>query len=154
MEVPGIRLKYWPVEYNAQAGVWAALRLREEIGAADIASIDIATYWSAWHEIGSEPEKWNPTTRETAADHSLLFIFARALTDGTITLGSFGGRGYQDPLAAAVDGENHRARRCLDRGAVSRANRHAGRGCRHGRPAMFDRDRRSSWRQHQSDGRR
>ncbi len=29
---PWIRLKYWPVEYNAQAGVWAALRLREEIG--------------------------------------------------------------------------------------------------------------------------
>lgn len=93
---PWIRLKYWPVEYNAQAGVWAALRLREEIGAADIAGIDIATYWSAWHEIGSEPEKWDPSTRETA-DHSLPFIFARALVDGTITLASFDEAAYRDP---------------------------------------------------------
>ena len=52
---PWIRLKYWPVEYNAQAGVWAALRLRDEMRMEDIASVDIATYWSAWHEIGSEP---------------------------------------------------------------------------------------------------
>jgi 2-methylcitrate dehydratase len=89
-------LKYWPVEYNAQAGVWAALRLREEIAPADIARIDIATYWSAWHEIGSEPEKWDPTTRETA-DHSLPFIFARALVDGTITVASFDEAAYLDP---------------------------------------------------------
>jgi 2-methylcitrate dehydratase len=93
---PWIRLKYWPVEYNAQAGVWAALRLREEIEAADIADINIATYWSAWHEIGSEPEKWDPSTRETA-DHSLPFIFARALVDGTITLSSFDEAAYRDP---------------------------------------------------------
>jgi 2-methylcitrate dehydratase len=93
---PWIRLKYWPVEYNAQAGVWAALRLRKEIGAADIAGINIATYWSAWHEIGSEPEKWDPSTRETA-DHSLPFIFARALVDGTITLASFDEAAYRDP---------------------------------------------------------
>lgn len=102
---PWIRLKYWPVEYNAQAGVWAALRLREEMGVEDIASIDIATYWSAWHEIGSEPEKWDPSTRETA-DHSLPYIFARALMDGTITLGSFDERAYLDkslrPLMAKI----------------------------------------------------
>jgi 2-methylcitrate dehydratase len=93
---PWIRLKYWPVEYNAQAGVWAALRLREEMAAEDVASIDIATYWSAWHEIGSEPAKWDPVTRETA-DHSLPFIFARALVDGTITVGSFDAPAYLDP---------------------------------------------------------
>jgi 2-methylcitrate dehydratase len=93
---PLIRLKYWPVEYNAQAGVWAALQLRQEMAPADIARIDIATYWSAWHEIGSEPEKWNPTTRETA-DHSLPFIFARALVDGTINLDSFSDTAYLDP---------------------------------------------------------
>jgi len=93
---PLIRLKYWPVEYNAQAGVWAALKLRQEIAPADIAHIDIATYWSAWHEIGSEPEKWDPTTRETA-DHSLPFIFARALVDGTITVASFDETAYLDP---------------------------------------------------------
>jgi 2-methylcitrate dehydratase len=102
---PWIRLKYWPVEYNAQAGVWAALRLREEMTVDEIASIDIATYWSAWHEIGSEPEKWDPSTRETA-DHSLPYIFARALVDGTITLGTFEPAAYLDqslrPLMATI----------------------------------------------------
>jgi 2-methylcitrate dehydratase len=93
---PLIRLKYWPVEYNAQAGVWAALQLREKVAHADIARIDMATYWSAWHEIGSEPEKWNPTTRETA-DHSLPFIVARELVDGTITVKSFDKAAYPDP---------------------------------------------------------
>ena len=29
--LPWVRLKYWPVEYNAQAGVWAALKLREQV---------------------------------------------------------------------------------------------------------------------------
>lgn len=94
--LPWVRLKYWPVEYNAQAGVWAALRLREQVGLDDIARIDIATYWSAWHEIGSEPAKWDPTTRETA-DHSLPYIFARALVDGTITVNSFDAEKYLDP---------------------------------------------------------
>jgi 2-methylcitrate dehydratase len=103
--LPLTRLKYWPVEYNAQAGVWAALRLREQIAAADIASVDIATYWSAWHEIGSEPAKWDPRTRETA-DHSLPYIFARALVDGTITVASFDADAYLDsslrPLMAKI----------------------------------------------------
>lgn len=95
-KLPLIRLKYWPVEYNAQAGVWAALNLRQELPAEAIARIDIATYWSAWHEIGSEAEKWDPRTRETA-DHSLPYIFARALVDGTITTAAFGPAAYGDP---------------------------------------------------------
>ncbi len=94
--LPWVRLKYWPVEYNAQAGVWAALRLREQMAPRDIARIDIATYWSAWHEIGSEPAKWDPATRETA-DHSLPYIFARALVDGTITVNSFDEAAFMEP---------------------------------------------------------
>jgi len=103
--LPTIRLKYWPVEYNAQAGVWAALELRSRMRLADIAKIDIATYWSTWHEIGSEPEKWDPKTRETA-DHSLPYIFARALVDGGITVRSFDEDAYADaslrPLMAKI----------------------------------------------------
>ncbi len=103
--LPLTRLKYWPVEYNAQAGVWAALRLREQVPTTGLAHVDIATYWSAWHEIGSEPAKWDPRTRETA-DHSLPYIFARALVDGTITVGSFDEDAYLDaslrPLMARI----------------------------------------------------
>ena len=63
---------------------------------AEIAKIDIATATPIWHEIGSEPAKWDPKTRETA-DHSMAYIFARALVDGGITVRSFDERAYLDP---------------------------------------------------------
>ena len=94
--LPWVRLKYWPVEYNAQAGVWAALELRKRVAIEAIKQIDIATYWSAWHEIGSEAAKWDPQTRETA-DHSLPYIFARTLVDGGITVRSFDTERFMDP---------------------------------------------------------
>jgi 2-methylcitrate dehydratase len=94
--LPTVRFKYWPVEYNAQVGVWAALELRAAMAPADIAEIDIGTYWSAWHEIGSEPAKWDPQTRETA-DHSLPYIFARVLVDGSISVASFDRSAYSEP---------------------------------------------------------
>jgi len=94
--MPAIVLKYWPVEGHAQAAVWAALQLRQEMAPADITSVAIFTHWSAWHETGNEPAKWNPTTRETA-DHSFPYIFARALVDGTITVAAFDAANYLDP---------------------------------------------------------
>jgi 2-methylcitrate dehydratase len=93
---PRVGLKFWPVENSAQAGVWAALELREALPLAEIAAIDIAASWAAWHEIASEPAKWDPKTRETA-DHSLPYIFARALADGGISVGSFDAAAYLDP---------------------------------------------------------
>ncbi len=91
-----IGLKYWPVENGAQAAVWAALELRKTMKVAEIAKIDIATATPIWHEIGSEPAKWDPKTRETA-DHSMAYIFARALVDGGITVRSFDEGAYLDP---------------------------------------------------------
>ena len=90
------RLKYWPVEYNAQICVWAARELRQRMSVEEIASVEVGTYRQAWHEIGSEPAKWDPQTRETA-DHSLPYIFARTLTDGGITVASFDKAKYADP---------------------------------------------------------
>jgi 2-methylcitrate dehydratase len=94
--MPCSKLKYWPVEGTTQAAVWAALELREVMAADDVADIDIATYWSAWHETASEPEKWDPTTRETA-DHSMPYVFARALLDGPIGVEAFEPAAYTDP---------------------------------------------------------
>jgi 2-methylcitrate dehydratase len=74
-------LKFFLSEYHSQAPITAALQLSREIRAEDIDAITIYTYWFAWHEIGSEPEKWHPTTRESA-DHSLPFILAAVLIDG------------------------------------------------------------------------
>ena len=62
----------------------------------DIASIDIETYWMAFSEIGSEPAKWTPETRETA-DHSLPFLLASTLLDGRLTLDSFSDARLHDP---------------------------------------------------------
>src|SRR5690606_13566968 len=62
----------------------AALQLSREVRADEIEAVTIHTYWFAWHEIGSEPEKWHPTTRESA-DHSLPFILAAVLMDGAFS---------------------------------------------------------------------
>jgi 2-methylcitrate dehydratase len=48
------------------------------------------------HESGSEPAKWDPQTRVTA-DHSLPYIFARALQDGTVNINTFDLEKVLDP---------------------------------------------------------
>jgi 2-methylcitrate dehydratase len=93
---PRVQLKYWPIETNGQPAVWAALELRAKVKATDVKQIDIFTSKFTWFEIGSEPEKWDPKTRETA-DHSLAYIFARALVDGPIRISSFNDDAVRDP---------------------------------------------------------
>jgi 2-methylcitrate dehydratase len=93
---PEVQLKYWPVEYNAQLVVWAALELRTLVDWRELESVEVGTYRFAYTEIGSEPEKWDPQTRETA-DHSLPYIFAKTLVDGTIDLATFEEGAYRDP---------------------------------------------------------
>jgi 2-methylcitrate dehydratase len=90
-------LKFFPAEYHSQAPLWIALDLRGKVRIEDIESIDVQTYYTAWSEIGSEPEKWNPRTRETA-DHSLPYLLAVALADGAVTAESFGEARIRDPV--------------------------------------------------------
>jgi 2-methylcitrate dehydratase len=94
--IPRAKIKYWPVVYNMQALVWCAIELRKKVAIDDIESIDVETYWSAWHESGSEPAKWDPTTRETA-DHSLPYILAWTLRHGLIDHDAFVRESYTDP---------------------------------------------------------
>jgi 2-methylcitrate dehydratase len=89
-------LKFFPAEYHSQAPLWVAIELRKKVRPEDIASIDIQTYYMAWSEIGSEPEKWDPQTRETA-DHSLPYLFALGLVDGAIRADSFNEERLRDP---------------------------------------------------------
>jgi 2-methylcitrate dehydratase len=93
---PRVQLKYWPIETNGQPVVWAALELREKIAADQAQSIECFTSKFTWFEIGSEPEKWDPQTRETA-DHSLPYIFARAFVSGPLTPASFHEDAVLDP---------------------------------------------------------
>lgn len=83
-------IKFWPAEYHSQSAIDAALQLRPEIKnpASDIESILIESFEAAVSIIGSEPEKWRPTSRETA-DHSMGFCVACALLDGDVTRASF-----------------------------------------------------------------
>ena len=83
-------IKKWPVEYHAQSAVDAAVELRDELGGDInlIESIHLDTFKVSYEIIAKDPEKWAPKTRETA-DHSLMYIVAAALLDGTVTKHSF-----------------------------------------------------------------
>lgn len=93
---PQVQIKYWPVETNGQPVVWAALDLRKSLKPANVTEIEVFTSKFTWFEIGSEPEKWDPNSRETA-DHSLPYIFARTFVDGPLTQDSFSDSAVLDP---------------------------------------------------------
>ena len=96
-------IKHFPVEYHAQTAVEAALALRNELIEAEgpqaieqLSDIEIGSYDVAIEIIGRDPEKWQPTTRETA-DHSFPYCVAAALLDGRVALNSFSASRLQDP---------------------------------------------------------
>lgn len=85
---PMSRLKFWPVESHLQPVVWAAIKLRDHGSIDDFESIHVATSQTGWHETGSEPDKWDPRTRETA-DHSLPYVFVRANQSNELNVDAF-----------------------------------------------------------------
>jgi len=88
--------KLFAAEYHAQAPLAVALALRDTLRGDEIESIDLQIYAMAHSEIGSEPAKWDPQTRETA-DHSLPYMLAVALVDGRVTPASFEPKRFLDP---------------------------------------------------------
>jgi 2-methylcitrate dehydratase len=83
------QIKLYPFVYQGQAPVETALGIRAQIpDPGEIAEIIVHTYWFAWSETGSEPEKWAPTTRETA-DHSIPYLVSVALIDGRFDAATF-----------------------------------------------------------------
>src|SRR3989441_9427746 len=93
--------KFFAAEYHAQAPLAMALTLRGKVRVEEIDAIDVQIYAMAYSEIGSEPAKWDPRTRETA-DHSLPYMLAIALRDGRITPASFEPQRYLDPSLRPV----------------------------------------------------
>jgi 2-methylcitrate dehydratase len=108
-------IKFWPAEYHSQSAIDAALQLRRELAPAvaagganarrliadGIQSILIESFEAAVSIIGSEPEKWRPTSRETA-DHSMGYCVACALLDGDVTRASFTDERIRDPLVLGL----------------------------------------------------
>jgi 2-methylcitrate dehydratase len=90
-------IKFWPAEYHSQSAIEAALKLRTQIkDIAEVESVRIESHGAAVDIIGSEPEKWQPTTRETA-DHSLPYLVAASLADSEITERQFTPERLADP---------------------------------------------------------
>jgi len=90
-------LKAYPAVIYTQTAIVAAIEVAREAGSLDrIAAIEIATTQRGYERTGSEPEKWSPTTRETA-DHSLPYITARAMFDGDVSNESFAPQRFRDP---------------------------------------------------------
>jgi 2-methylcitrate dehydratase len=96
-------IKHFPVEYHAQTAVEAALALRKDVMETEgagvlttVSDIEIGSYDVAIEIIGRDPEKWQPSTRETA-DHSFPYCVAVALLDGRVTLQSFSEKRLRDP---------------------------------------------------------
>jgi len=83
-------VKFYPVEYHAQAAVNCALALREkhDIDPEAIERIENESYEAGVSIIAGDDEKWRPETRETA-DHSVPYCIARAFLDGDVTISSF-----------------------------------------------------------------
>ena len=89
-------LKYYLAVGHSQSPITAALQLRSKFAPEDLQTVTIHTYRASWSEIGSEREKWHPTTRETA-DHSLPYIIAAILIDGRFSDEIFAPDRLRDP---------------------------------------------------------
>jgi 2-methylcitrate dehydratase len=89
-------IKFWPAEYHSQSAIDAMLQLRPQVDVSRVEEIHIGSFEAAVSIIGSEPEKWRPTSRETA-DHSMGYCTAVALIDGDVTRESFAEARLTDP---------------------------------------------------------
>ena len=89
--------EFFAAEYHAQAPLAdARLPSGTKVRVERSRRLDVQIYAMAHSEIGSEPAKWDPQTRETA-DRSLPYMLAVALVDGRITPASFEPKRYLDP---------------------------------------------------------
>ena len=87
--------KSYPSQIHTQGPIGLAVELRDKVALDNIDSIRINTYKVAASTASSEPEKWDPKTRETA-DHSIPFLVAAALKDGPVTPATFTDAGIAD----------------------------------------------------------
>jgi len=94
-------LKFHPVCYHGQSAIDAALTLRGMLAVDDIDAIEVDTYEAAFRVMGSDAQRWAPTTRETA-DHSLPFTIAVALIDGRLSSSAYAPERLTEPRTRAL----------------------------------------------------
>ncbi len=88
--------KFYPSQIHTQAPIGLAVDLHGRVRGQEIESITIESYRSGVSSPDTEPEKWDPQTRETA-DHSIPFLVAMALQDGAVTPASFTAQRIAEP---------------------------------------------------------
>lgn len=80
------------------SSILAAEKIAQEIGdPSAVSDIAVTTYEDARTLVGSSSQHWNPTTRETA-DHSIPYVVAAALVDGTVGPRQFSDERLADPV--------------------------------------------------------
>ena len=95
-------MKRWPVGSVAQSAIQAAIDARSRIeDLSRIRQIRVFAEEGAYdHLVRIRQDPWNPISRETA-DHSLPYIVAAAVLDGTIGVNSFTPKVVLDPKRQA-----------------------------------------------------
>ena len=88
--------KFYPAQIHTQAPIGLAVELAPQVDLSQLEAIRIRTYRAAASSAATEPEKWDPKTRETA-DHSIPYLVAVALSDGNVTPNSFTAGRITDP---------------------------------------------------------
>ncbi|MGZ8268236.1 MAG: MmgE/PrpD family protein [Burkholderiales bacterium] len=83
-------IKRFPLGQYSQTVVQAALEVREQLpDVRDIAEVHIRTMQKGITIMAGDPQKWRPTTRETA-DHSMVYATGVALMYGSVHQRHFG----------------------------------------------------------------
>lgn len=95
--IADVLVKPYPAQGHTLTAVEAAIRLSGRIkDRSQIEKVVVATTQLGYRITGSGPYVWAPATKETA-DHSMPYVVARALIDGTLTNASYA----PEKLAAA-----------------------------------------------------
>jgi 2-methylcitrate dehydratase len=90
-------IKRFPLGQYSQTVVEAALNVRSQLpDPRDIAEVNISTLKKAITIMAGDPQKWRPTTRETA-DHSMVYSTGVALMYGMVHQRHFGEEYLNNP---------------------------------------------------------
>ena len=111
--------KFFPSQLHTQGPIGLALELRSQVPAAEIAAIRIRTYRAAVRSAATDPQKWDPQTRETA-DHSIPYLVATAFQDGAVTPASFTHERIHSPAVRQLIVEDDHRRRLRVHRSLSR----------------------------------
>ncbi|MBI4192893.1 MAG: MmgE/PrpD family protein [Betaproteobacteria bacterium] len=97
------KFKAYPCDYEAQCSITPAVQIHRMMQGRveDIEKVDVETYIHALEVAADTPDKWNPTSRETA-DHSIPYAVAVGLTRGTLWFDDFTPERITDPKIHAL----------------------------------------------------